>query len=208
MPDDELTSRFDGLRQRVAPLVEEPPVAAIERRGRRRQRARRAGAALAVAAVAVGAWMLATVTGLGWPGGDLDQGPIAPPPTVTVPTPAPTPTTVPEPTRTSREPAGEPASSSTRPPTTTAPPTTTVRGLRILEPRAGTVVHPGQRVRMRAVGCPPGGSVWFEEGTSLRAGPDGSFTTTFEILPGPTGDFFLDATCGGVTREVRLRREP
>jgi hypothetical protein len=90
-----------------------------------------------------------------------------------------------------------------------APPTTTtVRGLRILEPRAGTVVHPGQRVRMRGVGCPPGGSVWFEEGTSLRAGPDGGFTTTFEIPPGPTGDFFLDATCGGATREVRLRREP
>jgi hypothetical protein len=207
MPDDELTSRFDGLRQRVAPLVEEPPVAAIERRGRRRQRARRAGAALAVAVVAVGAWMLVGATGLSWPGGDLDQGPVAPPPTV--PAPAPTPTTVPEPTRTSREPAAEPTSSSTRPPTTTAPPTTTtVRGLRILEPRAGTVVHPGQRVRMRAVGCPPGGSVRFEEGTSLRAGPDGSFTTTFEIPPGPTGDFFLDATCGGVTREVRLRREP
>jgi hypothetical protein len=33
---------------------------------------------------------------------------------------------------------------------------------------------------MRAVGCPPG----------------------------PTGDCFLDATCGGVTRDVKLRREP
>ena len=46
------------------------------------------------------------------------------------------------------------------------------------------MVHPGQRVRLRAVGCPPGGDVWFEEGTSLRAGPDGSFTTEFEIPPG------------------------
>jgi hypothetical protein len=202
MPDDELTSRFDGLRERLAPLVEEPPVGAIERRGRRRQRARRAGAALVVAAVAVGAWMLVTATGRGWPGGELDQGPVGPPPTV--PAPAPTPTTAPEPTRTSRE----PAPSSTRPPTTTTPPTTTVRGLRILEPRAGTVVHPGQRVRMRAVGCPPGGQVWFEDGTALRAGQDGSFTTSFEIPPGPTGDFFLDATCGGATREVKLRREP
>jgi hypothetical protein len=205
MPDDELTSRFEGLRERLAPLVEEPPIGAIERRGRRRQRARRAGAALAVAAVAAGAWMLVTATGRGWPGGDLDQGPVAPPPTV----PAPTPTTAPEPTRASREPAAEPPSS-TRPPTTTAPPTTTttVRGLRILEPRAGTVVHPGQQVRMRALGCPPGGQVWFEDGTALRAGPDGGFTTTFEIPPGPTGDFFLDATCGGATREVKLRREP
>ena len=202
MPDDELTSRFDGLRERLAPLVEEPPVGAIERRGRRRQRARRAGAALVVAAVAVGAWMLVMATGRGWPGGELDQGPVGPPPTV--PAPAPTPTTAPEPTRTSRE----PAPSSTRPPTTTTPPTTTVRGLRILEPRAGTVVHPGQRVRMRAVGCPPGGQVWFEDGTALRAGQDGSFTTSFEIPPGPTGDFFLDATCGGATREVKLRREP
>jgi hypothetical protein len=153
MPDDELTSRFDGLRERLAPLVEEPPVGAIERRGRRRQRARRAGAALAVAAVAVGAWMLVTATGRGWPGGDLDQGPVAPAPTV--PAPAPPPTTAPEPTRTSREPAAEPAPSS-----------------------------------------------------SLRAGPDGSFTSEFEIPPGPTGDFFLDATCGGATREVKLRREP
>jgi len=204
MPDDELTSRFDGLRERLTPLVEEPPVGAIERRGRRRQRARRAGAALAVAAVAGGAWMLATATGRGWPGGDLDQGPVAPPPTV--PAPTPTPTTAPEPTRTSRE----PATSSTRPSPTTAPPTTTttVWGLRILEPRAGTVVHPGQRVWMRAVGCPPGSQVRFEDGTALRAREDGSFTTTFEIPPGPTGDFFLDATCGGVTREVRLRREP
>jgi hypothetical protein len=48
----------------------------------------------------------------------------------------------------------------------------------------------------------------FEDGTALRAGPDGSFTTTFEIPPGPTGDFFLDAACGGATREVKLRREP
>jgi hypothetical protein len=207
MPDDELTSRFEGLRDRLAPLVEEPPVGAIERRGRRRQRARRAGAALAVAAVAAGAWMLVTATGRGWPGADLDQGPVAPPPTV--PAPAPTPTTAPEPTRTSREPAAGPAPSSTRPPTTTVPPTTTtVRGLRILAPRAGTVVHPGQQVQMRATGCPPGGQVRFEDGTALRAGPDGGFTTTFEIPPGPTGDFFLDATCGGVTRQIELRREP
>jgi hypothetical protein len=63
-------------------------------------------------------------------------------------------------------------------------------------------------VRMRAVGCPPNGEVWFEGGTGLRARRDGSFTTAFEIPPGPTGDFFLDATCGGVTREVKLRRVP
>jgi hypothetical protein len=61
---------------------------------------------------------------------------------------------------------------------------------------------------MRAVGCPPNGYVRFEDGTSLRAGCDGSFTTEFEIPPGPSGDFFLDATCGGVTREVKLRRSP
>jgi hypothetical protein len=56
--------------------------------------------------------------------------------------------------------------------------------------------------------APVPGPVRFEDGTALRAGPDGSFTTTFEIPPGPTGDFFLDATCGGATREVKLRREP
>jgi hypothetical protein len=61
---------------------------------------------------------------------------------------------------------------------------------------------------MRAVGCPPNGYVRFEDGTSLRAGRDGSFTTEFEIPPGPSGEFFLDATCGGVTREVKLRRSP
>jgi hypothetical protein len=83
-----------------------------------------------------------------------------------------------------------------------------VQGLRILEPRPGTVVRPGQTVRMRAVGCPPGGQVWFEDGTAIKAGRDGSFTTEFEIPPGPTGDFFLDATCGGVTKEVKLRRVP
>ena len=83
-----------------------------------------------------------------------------------------------------------------------------MQGLRILEPRPGTVVHPGQMVRMRAVGCPPGGQVWFEEGTVVDAERDGSFDTEFEIPPGPTGDFFLDARCGGVSREVKLRREP
>jgi hypothetical protein len=117
------------------------------------------------------------------------------------------PATVPE--RTVQEPT------TTRPPTTTVPPTTAapataapVRGLRILEPRPGTVVRPGQLVRMRAVGCPPGGQVRFEEGTAITAGPDGSFSTEFEIPPGPAGDLFLDATCGGVTREVKLRRQP
>lgn len=44
--------------------------------------------------------------------------------------------------------------------------------------------------------------------TATKAGRDGSFTTEFEIPPGPTGDFFLDATCGGVAKEVKLRRVP
>jgi hypothetical protein len=108
-----------------------------------------------------------------------------------------------------------PEPTTTRPPATTAPPSTAApttaapaQGLRILEPRPGTVVRVGQTVRMRAVGCPPGAQVWFEDGTAIKAGRDGGFTTEFEIPPGPTGDFFLDATCGGVTREVKLRRVP
>jgi hypothetical protein len=143
-----------------------------------------------------------------WPAGDLRQGPVAPAPTVpSVPPSTAPPVAVPEPT------AQEPPA--TRPPTTTAPPSTAapttaapVQGLRILEPRPGTVVHPGQTVRMRAVGCPPGGQVWFEDGSGINAGRDGGFTTEFEIPPGPTGDFFLDATCGGATKELKLRREP
>ena len=207
MPDDELTRRFAALSERVLPLVEEPAVGAIERRGRRQRRVRRVGALLTAAAVVLGAYLLTTVVSQGWPAGDLDQGPVAPAPSsgpaATLP-----PRSVPEPTT----PTTNPAPTTTRPePTSTAPSTSStvpVRGLRILEPQPGTVVHPGQMVRMRAVGCPPNGDVSFEDGTSLRAGRDGSFTTEFEIPPGPTGDFFLDATCGGVTREVKLRRSP
>lgn len=211
MPDDELTRRFAALSERVLPLVEEPAVGAIERRGRRQRRARRVGALLTAAAVVLGAYLLATVMRQGWPAGDLDQGPVAPAPApssgpaATLP-----PTTDPQPTTPTTNPA--PTTATTRPePTSTAPSTSStvpVRGLRILEPLPGTVVHPGQRVRMRAVGCPPNGEVRFEDGTTLLARDDGSFTAEFEIPPGPTGDFFLDATCGGVTRTVKLRRSP
>ena len=79
-------------------------------------------------------------------------------------------------------------------------------GLRILEPREGTRVRPGQVVRMHGVGCPAGGEVAFEGAGSMRADRDGSFTTSFQIPPGPSGDFFLDAKCGGVLKEVRLIR--
>lgn len=79
-------------------------------------------------------------------------------------------------------------------------------GLRIFEPREGMRVHPGQVARMHGVGRPAGGQVWFEDGTAMRAGRDGSFTTTFKIPPGPSGDFFLGAKCGGVFKEVRLVR--
>jgi hypothetical protein len=207
MPDDELTRRFTALSERAAPLVDEPAVDAIRRRGLRHRRVRRAGALLAVAALALGAYLLTSAVGLGWPAGDLGQGPVAPaPPPPSAPATTPPPTTRPEPTTTTPTTRGATttrlAPSSTTPPTTTVP----VRGLRILEPLPGTVVRPGQTVRMRAVGCPPGARVTFEDGTSLRAGADGGFTTEFEIPPGPPGDFFLDATCGGQTREVRLRR--
>jgi hypothetical protein len=79
-------------------------------------------------------------------------------------------------------------------------------GLRILEPREGTRIHPGQMVRMHGVGCPAGGDVTFEAAGSMRADQDGSFTTSFQIPPGPSGDFFLDAKCGGILKEVRLIR--
>ena len=200
MPDDELTQRFAALQERL--LVDTPDVGSIERRGRRRQRARRAGAVLAVAAVALGAFILVQVLREGWPAGDLDQGPVSPaPPTLSVPPTTSPPTTVPSTT--------VPEATTTRAPTTTAASsTTTPVGLRILEPRPGTVVRPGQTVRMRAAGCPPNGDVRFEDGTSMRASDDGSFSTEFEIPPGPAGDFFLDANCGGITREVKLRRSP
>ena len=79
------------------------------------------------------------------------------------------------------------------------------RDVRILEPEEGTVVRPGQTVRMHGQGCPPGGQVWFEDGTAMNASADGSFVTSFEIPPGPP-EFKLEATCGGVLAGVRLVR--
>jgi hypothetical protein len=76
---------------------------------------------------------------------------------------------------------------------------------RILEPEEGTVVRPGQTVRMHGEGCPPGGQVWFEDGTAMNASADGTFATSFEIPPGPP-DFNLEAVCGGVEARVRLVR--
>jgi hypothetical protein len=205
MPDDELTRRFTALGERATPLVEEPAVDSIRRRGRRHRRARQVGALLTAAAVVLVVYLLATVVSPGWLAGDLDQGPVAPaPPPPSAPATTTPPATRPEPTTT---PTTRRATT-TRPPSSTTAPSSTapVRGLRILEPLPGTVVRPGQTVRMRAVGCPPGARVSFEDGTSLRAGADGGFTTEFEIPPGPAGDFFLDATCGGQTREVKVRR--
>jgi hypothetical protein len=49
MPDDELTRRFTALSERATPLVEEPAVDAIRRRGLRHRRVRRVGALLTVA---------------------------------------------------------------------------------------------------------------------------------------------------------------
>jgi hypothetical protein len=77
--------------------------------------------------------------------------------------------------------------------------------VRILEPEEGTIVRPGQTVRMRGEGCPPGGQVWFEDGTAMNASADGTFATSFEIPPGPP-NFKLEAVCGGVEARVRLVR--
>jgi len=77
--------------------------------------------------------------------------------------------------------------------------------VRILEPEEGTTVRAGQTVRMRGEGCPPGGEVWFEDGTTKRASADGTFTTAFEVPPGPP-DFVAEFTCGGVLAQARLVR--
>jgi ferric-dicitrate binding protein FerR (iron transport regulator) len=68
MPDDELTRRFTALSERATPLVEEPAVDAIRRRGLRHRRVRRVGALLTVAAVVLGVYLLTSVVSLGWPG--------------------------------------------------------------------------------------------------------------------------------------------
>jgi hypothetical protein len=77
--------------------------------------------------------------------------------------------------------------------------------VRILEPEEGTIVRPGQTVRMRGEGCPSGGQVWFEDGTAMNASADGTFASSFEIPSGPP-DFKLEAVCGGVEAWVRLVR--
>ena len=164
MPDDELTSRFDGLRERLAPLVEEPPV---------------------------------TATGRGRPGGALNQGPVAPPPRSQS-----------RPPRRPRRPSRPAPPASRRParPARRRPPPFGACGSWSRGP--GPWSTQASRCGCAPSAARPGGQGRVEDGTALRARQDGSFTTSFEIPPGPTGDFFLDATCGGATREVKLRREP